>query len=259
MNITWVKKNDLMAAAMRAMQPTEVVMDIGCGIVPQNFIHPQVHICCEPYLEYVEHLREKISAIHQRDCSYVLLNMGWGEAVRYFPEKSVDTVFLVDVIEHLEEEEGRALLALTEKMARRQVVIFTPLGFMPQHHADGKDGWGLSGGEWQEHKSGWMPEDFIGDEWEFFVAPGFHTLDSLGLPIANPFGAFWAIKTYSSPEINNLMEREMALHLREVDVKQQQTLLMQKENEINALITVRVERKVRRLLKGMFSKKQREL
>jgi hypothetical protein len=254
MKITWLEKNDLMATAMRAMQPVEVVMDIGCGIVPQSFVKPQVHICCEPYTEYVVHLQKKISGMDERDRSYVVLNMGWGEAVRYFPEKSVDTIFLVDVIEHLEKEEGHALLALTEKIARRQLVIFTPLGFMPQHHADGKDGWGLSGADWQEHKSGWMPNDFVGEEWEFFAAREFHAVDSAGKPISQSFGAFWAIKTYRSSKKKALMEREMALHMREADFKQQQAVLLQKEEEINTLLSARVERKIRRALKGMFSK-----
>ena len=121
------------------MKSVEIVLDIGCGIMPQNYIKPLVHICCEPYREYVDHLQQKIAALDTRDRSYVVLNMGWQDAVRFFPAKSVDTVFLVDVIEHLEKAEGQRLLAATEAIARSQVVVFTPLGFMPQHHGDGKD------------------------------------------------------------------------------------------------------------------------
>ena len=211
-----------------------------------------MHICCEPYSEYIAYLQKNIVNADIRDRRYVILNMGWREAVHYFPEKSVDTIFLVDVIEHLEKDEGRALLALTEKVARQQVVVFTPWGFMPQHHSDGKDGWGLSGGEWQEHKSGWLPEDFIGEEWKFIASRDFHALDSMGLPLEHPYGAFWAIKTYPSSCGSSLPEREVALHLREVDVKQQLACLAQKESEISSLISVRIERKVRRTLKKLL-------
>lgn len=240
MQITWVKKNELMAKAMQAMRPAETLLDIGCGIVPQDYIRPQVHICCEPYAEYVAHLQKRISDMDTKDRSYVVLNMGWGDAVRYFPEKSVDTVILADVIEHLEKEEGRKLLQATERIARQQVIVFTPLGFMPQHHGDGKDGWGLSGGDWQEHKSGWMPEDFQGDDWQFIAAQEFHLEDSLGAPLEKPYGAFWAIK--SSPESNasSLPEREMVLQKLAADMRQ-------KEEEINNFLLVRIERKLRRL------------
>lgn len=241
--ITWVSKNELTAAAMAAMEPTEVLLDIGCGIVPQNYVRPLVHICCEPYAEYVATLQDKISTMASRDRSYVVLNMGWDGAVRYFPEKSVDTVILVDVIEHLEKEEGRALLRQTEKLARQQVIIFTPLGFMPQHHADGKDAWGLSGADWQEHKSGWLPEDFEGEDWRFFAAREFHTVDSLNQPLEKAYGAFWAIKTCQGGQRAQLADREKVLQKWEADIRQQQLMMQQ---ELNSLFLGRIERKIRR-------------
>jgi hypothetical protein len=171
--------------------------------------------------------------------------MGWHEAVNFFPEKSVDTVFLVDVIEHLEKEEGRNLLALTEKIARKQVVVFTPLGFMPQHHEDGKDAWGLNGADWQEHKSGWLPEDFS-EDWQFFIAKEFHLIDNLLQPLEKPYGAFWAIKTHSNTEEVEILTREKALKNIEAE-------LLAKEIEINSLIFTRIERKLRRILKKILS------
>ncbi len=200
MQVIWLKKKELIPVAIRAIYPVEVLLDIGCGIVPQNYVLPKVHICCEPFAEYVVYLNKKIAALDACDRSYVVIKMGWSEAVRCFPEKSVDSIFLLDVIEHLEKEEGRVLLAQTEKIAKRQIVIFTPLGFMPQHHPDGKDAWGLNGGNWQEHKSGWLPEDFIGEEWQCFASNEFHTVDNLGNILAPPHGALWAIKTYGRKE-----------------------------------------------------------
>ncbi|MEI6706194.1 MAG: class I SAM-dependent methyltransferase [Methylococcales bacterium] len=245
MNIVYLEKDELQPNAVQAMQSVEVVLDIGCGIVPQSYIRPHTHICCEPYGEYVDHLQKKIAKLKDRNCSYVVLNMGWHEAVNFFPEKSVDTVFLVDVIEHLEKEEGHKLLALTEKIARKQVVVFTPLGFMPQYHEDGKDAWGLNGADWQEHKSGWLPEDFS-EDWQFFIAKEFHLIDNLLRPLEKPYGAFWAIKTYPNTEEVKILTRENALKNIEAE-------LLAKEAEINSLIFTRIERKLRRIFKKILS------
>lgn len=198
MNVTWVLAEELLPTAAAKLKPVRTVLDIGCGIQPQQMLKPLVHICCEPFRQYVEKLQEKTARLHDRN--YVILNASWAEAVTLFPEKSVDTVFLVDVIEHLEKEEALQLLRRTEVIARRQIAIFTPLGFMPQVHADGKDGWGLDGGAWQEHKSGWQPEDFDAS-WEIVAAKEFHTVDSLLQKLESPFGALWAIKTYADPAV----------------------------------------------------------
>ncbi len=97
-----------------------------------------VHICCEPYVEYAQKILQK----NPKTKEFVVLNVGWQQAMDIFPDNSVDTVITMDVIEHLEKSEGLALLKRTVEKARRQVVIFTPLGFMPQEVPEGmKDGW----------------------------------------------------------------------------------------------------------------------
>jgi hypothetical protein len=123
-----------------------------------------------------------------------VIKAGWQEVVNLFPAKSVDTIFLCDVIEHLSKEEGRRLLDLTIPLARKQIAIFTPLGFMEQWHPDGKDAWGLNGGSWQEHKSGWEPSDFD-SSWQFMVSECFHGSNNLGQLLPKPHGAFWALRT----------------------------------------------------------------
>lgn len=247
MNITWVEKNELMAIATQNMVATDVLVDIGCGIIPQSYVRPNIQICCEPYLEYISYLKEKISSIESPDRYYVILNMDWSDVIRHFPEKSVDTVILVDVIEHLNKKEGEKLLLATEKIVRKQIIIFTPLGFMPQHHADGKDAWGLNGGDWQEHKSGWTPEDFKGNDWQFYASREFHTEDNMLNLLEKPFGAFWAIKTCHDSKYSHYVERETMLQNFEIKLKQQQIVLQQKEDEINKLRFTRFERRMRRI------------
>lgn len=85
-------------------------------------------------------------------------------ALRDLPGDAVDAAVCLDVVEHLERADGRATLHELARVARELVVVFTPLGFMPQ------DG---GGNEWQRHRSGWWPEDledlgFEAEVWEGF-------------------------------------------------------------------------------------------
>ncbi|HEY3215263.1 MAG TPA: class I SAM-dependent methyltransferase [Candidatus Eisenbacteria bacterium] len=66
------------------------------------------------------------------------------EAPRY------DLALLVDVIEHLEKEEGHRLLAVLLRRARR-VLVATPWGFRAQE---------VTGSPFETHRSGWFPWDF---------------------------------------------------------------------------------------------------
>lgn len=65
-------------------------------------------------------------------------------------DRSVDAVVLLDVIEHLEKEQGVALLKRLEGVACKRVVVLTPNGFLPQPASDNP---------WQLHKSGWTVDD----------------------------------------------------------------------------------------------------
>ena len=192
MAVHWIERGMFFETALKRLVPAEIVLDIGCGIRPQPYVRPLVHICCDPFEQYLARLDETLRDAHDR--SYVLVKASWAEAVRMFPPKSVDTVFLVDVVEHVEKEEAVALLAETTKIARRQVAVFTPLGFYPQEYAGGPDAWGLDGGRWQAHKSGWIPEDFDGS-WDVYATREFHTEDGRGIPLEKAFGALWAIRT----------------------------------------------------------------
>ena len=190
MAITIIPAENLFKEIVNHIKPAQVVLDIGCGIRPQNFIIPIVHICCEPHKEYLDYLKTKRT--FQDNRTFVFLHSTW-EALRSFPDKSVDTIFLLDVIEHLEKDEAFHLIKHMERISTSQIIIFTPLGFIPQNHPDGKDAWGMNGGKWQEHISGWFPEDF-GEKWNFFVSENFYTLDNKGKELNPPRGAFFAIK-----------------------------------------------------------------
>lgn len=209
MHADWHSRDELATAARKKLSPVDVVLDIGCGILPQTLITPLVHVCCEPYEEYARHLQEKANA--DPATTLLVLQLSWADAVKALPESSVDTVVLIDVIEHLDKEEGVALLKATERLARRQIVIFTPLGFMPQEHADGRDAWGMGGASWQRHRSGWTPDDFD-ESWAIVASREYHLTDNMGRVLERPFGAFYAIKTFENRTVD--VEAHQALRRR---------------------------------------------
>lgn len=56
----------------------------------------------------------------------------------------------------------------------------------------------MDGGEWQEHRSGWVPEDF-GSGWHFVVCPDSILLDEHNDPLPQPAGALWAFYDLAGP------------------------------------------------------------
>ncbi|MDP3013988.1 MAG: tetratricopeptide repeat protein, partial [Candidatus Subteraquimicrobiales bacterium] len=191
MKVTWMTRQESHAMVQGKVVQTEVVLDIGPGIRPQGYFKPRIHICVEPYLPYIERLRQDI----RDDAAYVFQNCTWDHAMKLLPERSVDTVFALDVLEHFEKEEGLRFLEEASRVARRQIIIFTPLGFYPQTYdgANNQDRWGMKGAYWQAHRSGWCPEDF-GDDWELVCCKEYHFIDENGKPFKKPFGAIWAFR-----------------------------------------------------------------
>lgn len=190
MNIKWVEKSEARPTAKKMIREVDVVLDIGCGIYPQTIIQPKIHICCEPYEEYIQYLKCRVGG----DKRFVFLQCKGEEVVNILPDKSVDTIFLLDVVEHLEKEVSTRIIARSEHIAREQIVIYTPIGFFPQVHIeDRKDRWGLNGGMWQAHKSGWYPEDFD-DSWSIIAVREYDFDDGYGNKFQVPIGKMWAIK-----------------------------------------------------------------
>jgi hypothetical protein len=195
MNIAWVKRDELASAANHRIMHTQVVLDVGPGIRPQSYFEPGVHICIEPYLPYIER-QQKVTNFDPR---FVYLNSTWDVAMGLLPAKSVDSVFALDVIEHFEKQDGLKFLREAERVARHQIVIFTPLGYYPQAYDEThvRDRWGMDGGMWQAHHSGWLPEDF-GEGWDFICCEAAHLVDQHEQLLDKPIGAIWAFRNLNT-------------------------------------------------------------
>ncbi len=192
MRVTYAEASETAAAVAGRIQDVDVVLDLGPGIRPQSFVKPSVHICVDAHRPYLERLkRESVD-----DPRYVLINASWDQVIGMLPDKSVDTVFALDFIEHLEKQEGLRMLGEAARVARRQIVVYTPHGFFPQSYDDRRkpDRWGMDGGYWQTHRSGWAPEDF-GEEWDVVIGRDYILLDQDNRPMDRPMAALWAFRT----------------------------------------------------------------
>lgn len=162
--------SNLFDEVARHIRRAQRICDIGPGIRPQPFYRADFHLCIEPHEEYANWLKDK---------GYpVLLGTAqeWLQGI-----DPVEVIYMLDVIEHMDKDDGRLVLDLARKKAK-QVVVFTPLGFYEQSYKEGeKDAWGMNGTHWQTHRSGWMPEDF--PDARIYADPKFH----------GNYGAFFAI------------------------------------------------------------------
>jgi glycosyltransferase involved in cell wall biosynthesis len=177
------------------------ILDIGCGIAPQRYAEADKYTYVEPFADYLPQL---LDTVNQRTGLHQVLNHTWKGALPMIADRSFESIFILDVIEHLEKEDGVELLKQTLSKATKQVVIFTPYGFIEQEHPDGIDAWGYKGGDWQKHRSGWVPDDFEGD-WTFIICPNYFGSNNVGIPYDEPKGGFFAIKNIEIPTVSLIL------------------------------------------------------
>lgn len=124
----------------RELADCETVLDLGCG--PQspvshcaNLRHTVGVEAFEPYLKIA---RER-GTHNEFICKRI-------EELDFAPG-SYDAVVMIEVIEHLHEDEARKILTLAEKWARKKVIVTSPNGYVAQKAVDGNP--------LQVHLSGW--------------------------------------------------------------------------------------------------------
>src|SRR5437660_750671 len=102
------------------------VLDIGCGNAsPLRFI-PELRLTgldgYAPALEEAWRMRT-----HDEFVSGSVLKIG-----ELFGDRRFDACVALDVVEHLQKDDGWRMLEQMERLATKRVVIFTPNGFIPQ-------------------------------------------------------------------------------------------------------------------------------
>ena len=89
-------ESSILSSISDLVKETEIILDVGCGIVPINYFRPKLHIMVEPWKEYVDILSYR----HGDDKSVLIIKLGALEALSALQTNSIDSIFLIDVIEH---------------------------------------------------------------------------------------------------------------------------------------------------------------
>lgn len=126
----------------------ESLLDLGCGVDSQIKFFNQNLFSIGVDIDQKVMSKSQIKKIHNQ---YFQMNVL--EAAQKFGPKSFDCVWAIDLIEHLNKEDGYRLIKDMEMVAKKRIVIFTPNGFLAQDDYDGNP--------WQIHKSGWFAEEFL--------------------------------------------------------------------------------------------------
>jgi SAM-dependent methyltransferase len=122
------------------------ILDLGCGKgEPMDFINRNKRF----YTIGVDVFKPYLMACKRRKThdDYILCDVTKSPLLK----KSVDMVLCTEVLEHLGKEEGNDLLGFMEKVARKQIIITTPVGEYKQSAYDGNP--------YQIHQWVWGPSD----------------------------------------------------------------------------------------------------
>ncbi|QQE80324.1 hypothetical protein [Alicyclobacillus sp. SO9] len=165
MEYTRTSARNVHATLRNLVNGSDSLLDVGSGLcLNSHEYNCKVILALEVHRPYLE--KRKNTQPHLIPINEDAMNIQ-----KLFLPKTVSTVLLNDVIEHFPKDDGLHLLQMCEEIANKRVVVFTPRGFFPQKAYDHFD---MGGESYQEHRSGWEPEDFTSRNYNVTVFENYH-------------------------------------------------------------------------------------
>lgn len=123
----------------RELRGCGTVLDLGCGPdSPIRYCNVPHSLGVDAFPFYIR--KSARDGIHT---NYLIADVAQVE----FSPKSFDAVVMMEVLEHLSEQDGLRLLEKAGQWAKRCVIVTTPNGYLPQGE--------LGNNPYQTHRSGW--------------------------------------------------------------------------------------------------------
>ncbi len=164
MTVNIVNHKDFLVTINELLLDSRTVLDVGCGVgaTLAEFSCP-IKIGVDAHRPYLENAKDGEQ--------FIKINFTAERLSELFLPKSLDSVTLIDVIEHLVKGVALDVLRQVEAIAAKKVIVFTPRGFFQQLDVDH---YGLGGESYQRHRSGWEVADFQKLGYNIVIFSKFH-------------------------------------------------------------------------------------
>ena len=131
----------------REIGDLQSILDVGCGSNSMVRLLSNNKYCVgvDAHKQSLDYSKSKNIHNEYVECNILRIS-------ELFKDNAFECVIAIDVIEHLEKDDGFKLLDAMERIASRKVIVFTPNGFLPQGDRFSNP--------WQVHLSGWTVDDF---------------------------------------------------------------------------------------------------
>ena len=142
--------NWLTPLVQKHIEKKDSVLDLGCGIMSVTYdIQCRSILGVDAWYPYVNLNKNR----HHVLC--MELNQ---DTMEYFLNDSFNVVIALDFVEHLNtKEDGFHMIKHMERIARKKVIVFTPIGFEPM---DDGELWAKGNPKYQSHKCGFTEDEF---------------------------------------------------------------------------------------------------
>lgn len=147
--VSEIFKGDIPSIVKFLINNSDSILEIGCGIGDYlKFTNSNQSVeAVEPHSPYIKIAQERApwAKIHNSDAhTFFKTN-----------NKKFDLILMIDVIEHLEEEQSIQMVEAAKKATKNILFSQIPYGIHMQNH----DEWELGGEYWQTHRSFWNEEN----------------------------------------------------------------------------------------------------